>query len=1100
MHAEGMKFESHVFQKEKLERYGCATLFALATRVMIFLTESKRGASSSSSSGREQQQQRWKGAAPLTADEWGTVCLCALLLHHCSWQCSLWIRCARSLSVACCRCCCCCCCCCCCWPAEHRAGEACRRWKLTIRLSVVYATAMTTARDFCKSLWRNMDEAENALHIFSAAQGWSANSCTSKTYRYEWRDEENQPQLGTAVEFKTWICSRGRQKGDKAVHACSINSADPNQAGPSHCDELNSTAKLAPIAAGETRLLASAKTGCSVTVRIAMVRKPLPANSTWWTSDDRPCVGYRVTTNPKLLEPCVHNHPAAAVQQELTESVAQVATDVRKEIQALVLAKFSSYRIRNFISQKHSLPPMLPAVWSSLVRSLKIELGIQDAGDDLAVLIERLTSERNERGAVFDMQVDSFGDLTVSTIFFMSREMLASFRRCGQFTVMDSTCKTNRFGLNLFLVCGVDEHRHIALFAAAFMKEETQPRFEYVLRQMQRAAGEEAWMRMACVATDGCAAMTNALFEVAPHTMQQRCVWHLQQNIIKHAGGAAHQHVVAAWWACVYAKTQQEFDARWSEMLQKKMSPKLSEYLVARILPLAPKWAVHATGCLTNFGSHSTQLVESLNRLLKMWDASDRTSLSQAVERICTVKEEEQRKMQITSMRVHSSLVMAHGAAAAVQAHDTYVVKVQKVLTTAAAQLCEAEYHLYSQYKVIAQASSGLFSLATQTCCVQHKADTSRQHVVHVSPSLIYCPCGFMFAYLLPCRHILAANGDAFADIFQLQQYHPRWLQTFTPQLQHTWLTKQFWISVGKNVTAPGLSRLVLSRARQAEQRRGAEAEEEQLDLSGGNNMDEELHEFAGDAGAAAAAASAVPALPDPMFVPQSSLQPVEMSPQHLYHMIEGQCQQLRQLACSNPARLSSMVWVGLNSLKQQVEQHIEGERRQQQRMATSGASAVLGNLTSEGVPLSSLLAPVPISASKPGRPSHKRAHAAVEGKVAARLRLMMPAAALECGGDGGAASEGTAEGVEGADRKAKHRRREEVSPSACAAAPAVASAAAVAVAAAAAASASSAAPVSPSLSLPGSAAAAVAAACACSAVELGRGKRVVVLPVHLRD
>jgi hypothetical protein len=61
---------------------------------------------------------------------------------------------------------------------------------------------------------------------------------------------------------------------------------------------------------------------------------------------------------------------------------------------------------------------------------------------------------------------------------------------------MDSTCKTNRFGLNLFLVCGVDEHRHIALFAAAFMKEETQPRFEYVLRQMQRAAGEEAWMRM----------------------------------------------------------------------------------------------------------------------------------------------------------------------------------------------------------------------------------------------------------------------------------------------------------------------------------------------------------------------------------------------------------------------------------------------------------------------------------------------------------------------------------------------------------------------------------------------------------------------------
>jgi hypothetical protein len=282
-------------------------------------------------------------------------------------------------------------------------------------LSVVHATAMTTASDFCRSLWRSMEEAERALHIFSTAQGWSANSCTSRTYRYEWRDEHNQLQLGTAAALKTWICSRGLQKGDKAVHACSMYSG---QTGPSPCDELNSTTKLAPIVAGEMRLLASAKTQCPVNVRIAMVRKPLPANGTHWTADDRPCAGYRVTTNPQLLEPCLHNHPAAAVQQELTESVAQIATEVREEIKSLVLAKFSSYRIRNFISQKHSLPPMLPAVWTSLVRSLKIELGIQDAGDDLAVLIERLTSERNERGAVFDMQVDSFGDLTVSTIFF----------------------------------------------------------------------------------------------------------------------------------------------------------------------------------------------------------------------------------------------------------------------------------------------------------------------------------------------------------------------------------------------------------------------------------------------------------------------------------------------------------------------------------------------------------------------------------------------------------------------------------------------------------------------------------------------------------
>jgi hypothetical protein len=213
--------------------------------------------------------------------------------------------------------------------------------------------------------------------------------------------------------------------------------------------------------------------------------------------------------------------------------------------------------------------------------------------------------------------------------------------------------------------------------------------------------------------------------------------------------------------------------------------------------------------------------------------------------------------------------------------------------------------------------------------------------------------------------------------------------------------------------------------------------------------------------------------------------------------MINGQCQQLRQLACSDPARLSSMVWLSLKNLKQQVEQHIENERRQQQRMGVSGAAAVLGNLTSEGVPLSSLLAPVSVSAPKPGRPSSKRAHAAMEGRAAAKLKLVMPAAAMVEGGQ----AEGEA-AVDGAGQKAGRKRQKQgVSSSAAAAVTVTATAAAVAVAAAAA-SASAAASVSAPLSFPCSvsAAAAASASAACSAVELGRGKRVIVAPVHLRD
>ena len=514
---------------------------------------------------------------------------------------------------------------------------------------------MTTPAEFAKLIWSNLSDAERALKAFAAAQGWSLHSRSFSNLDYTWRDAEGQQHVEQIVKYKSWGCSRGHAKDAVTPHVCGMNSSEAGHMSP--CDQLNSTGQLAPTPDGTPLLPASAKTGCSVRIRISMIRAEKPEGNTGWTEKGAPCAGYHVSTRVEELQPCRHNHYSAVpphAEQVLTESVSQISDDIREEIKTLVRSQFTSYRIRNFIAEKHHLPPMTNSVWWSLIRSLRRELGIQDAGDDLNVLIDRLTLERNERGAVFDMQVDSYADLTVSTIFFMSRDMISSFSRCGQFAVMDSTCKTNRFGLNLFLVCGVDEHQHISLFAAAFMKEETQPRFQYVLQQMKRAVGEEAWLRMTCVATDGCTAMTNALGEEASHAEQQRCVWHLQQNIVRHAGGA-HHHIIKAWYACVYADTKESFEARWAELMSQQMGPKLSQYLQTRILPLAAKWAVYVTGCLTNFGSHSTQLVESLNNLLKMWDANDRTSLAQAVQRFCVVKDEELRRKQVTAMKNHAT-------------------------------------------------------------------------------------------------------------------------------------------------------------------------------------------------------------------------------------------------------------------------------------------------------------------------------------------------------------------------------------------------------------------------------------------------------------
>ena len=133
-------------------------------------------------------------------------------------------------------------------------------------------------------------------------------------------------------------------------------------------------------------------------------------------------------------------------------------------------------------------------------------------------------------------------------------------------------------------------------------------------------------------------------------------------------------------------------------------------------------------------------------------------------------------------------------------------------------------------------------------------------------------------------------------------------------------------------------------------------------------------------------------------------LHPALLSPQQLYHMIEGECASLRQLACTNPAKLSGLVWTELHQAKLRITQFIDREQRMQQQLNVSAAAAVSGGLTSEGIPLSALLAPVPLTLSKPGRPSHKRSLAATEGVAARKVRAMLPGRVA--GGEGGAVVE----------------------------------------------------------------------------------------------
>ena len=71
----------------------------------------------------------------------------------------------------------------------------------------------------------------------------------------------------------------------------------------------------------------------------------------------------------------------------------------------------------------------------------------------------------------------------------MSKDMISTFRRSGQFILMDATCKTNRFGMPLVLLAGVNEIKKTVILALALIQVEDGESYMWVLQQVQKAIG-----------------------------------------------------------------------------------------------------------------------------------------------------------------------------------------------------------------------------------------------------------------------------------------------------------------------------------------------------------------------------------------------------------------------------------------------------------------------------------------------------------------------------------------------------------------------------------------------------------------------------------
>jgi hypothetical protein len=169
-------------------------------------------------------------------------------------------------------------------------------------------------------------------------------------------------------------------------------------------------------------------------------------------------------------------------------------------------------------------------------------------------------------------------DYHVTTLFGMHKSSLDILRMNPYMLFMDCTYKTNRFKMPLLDIVGVTATNKTFYVGFAFLGDEKQPSYEFVLRNLKCIYSQLnlSIIAPATVLTDKDRALINALHVVFPETNTMVCQWHIHMDILKKARpilGEACLRVLAP-----TRVNDPEFIKQWKKAVHEKWTTMLADW------------------------------------------------------------------------------------------------------------------------------------------------------------------------------------------------------------------------------------------------------------------------------------------------------------------------------------------------------------------------------------------------------------------------------------------------------------------------------------------------------------------------------------------
>ena len=214
--------------------------------------------------------------------------------------------------------------------------------------------------------------------------------------------------------------------------------------------------------------------------------------------------------------------------------------------------------------------------------------------------------------------------------------------------MLDSTYKTNRFGMPLLQYIGRTPINTRFPAAFCFLNEEDEAAYVWAVRNLKRLIDSDTGSQCdpKVVVTDNERALRLGLEEIFPGSHQILCQWHVNKNVLAKAASAwktgdrerdkmNHQAFMSDFSKVMHSKTVQEFYDAYNALKNKYYEQEeLLRYLAIHVIPHRKALVDCYTDAYLHFGTRTTTIGEGAHSELKGFLNSSTGDLKTVADRI----------------------------------------------------------------------------------------------------------------------------------------------------------------------------------------------------------------------------------------------------------------------------------------------------------------------------------------------------------------------------------------------------------------------------------------------------------------------------------